>query len=856
MEAERWQRIEEVFQGALDCGAEQRGAFLASACGGDPQLRSEVESLLTAYAASGATESAAFQEASRILEHRSTQAVAGTTIGPYRVIRELGHGGMGTVFLAARADKTFEKLVAIKVIRPGLDTDQILQRFRSERQILATLDHPNITRLLDGGTTEDGLPYFVMEFIEGEPIDQYCDARKFGVNERLGIFQGVCAAVSYAHQHLVIHRDIKPDNVLVTKEGVPRLLDFGIAKLLTPGTSTAETLTTLRPLTPEFASPEQIRGEPITTGSDVYALGVLLYRLLSGSSPYGSANSQTELERAICEREPERPSAVVEDAIASASGEATDKLRRRLKGDLDNIVLRAMRKEPQRRYASADQLSQDITRYLTHLPVAARPDTARYRAAKFIRRHAAGVAVAVLVLVTLTAGIAATLWQAHSARQQRDRARQEKAKADRINSFLQDMLTYTSPEYTSSNASKIRDAKVSEVVDQAAKRAESELADQTEVLASVLNTLGGVYATQGRVDEALPILRKARDLTIRTYGLNSHETTEVSGTLANVLLMTGKHDEAEAMFKQDIQIEKWLEQHGHANLVNLAYVYGGLGGMLDQKQDPAAKGYLEECLKYAKLAFTGKDRVFVAITENNLSNEAGYRGDADEAERYARMSLDEYRHLPPGTYGEMGVTLSNLGRILTRKGNYEEGEKLVRESLDLRRKVYGDSNPATAAAWYALSDLLYREAKYDEAAGAANESVAVFKRSTTTPQKNVIYANPLMQMGLILDKQRRYHEAEPYFREALEIRTHFLKPGNQLLGVTQGGLGECLMLQKRYAQAEPLLLDSYRTIEATTPASDPRRTEAAQRLVNLYQGWGKAAQAAKFQTVSVAARTK
>jgi len=313
MQPERWLQIEEIFQSVLDCAPENRAAFLDSACGGDADLRGEIESLLTSHEESGFTVPAAFEDAIKVLEQHTGQLKEGRRIGPYRVVREIGRGGMGSVYLAARADDAYQKLVAVKIIRRGLDTDDIIRRFRSERQIQATLDHPNITRLLDAGTTDDGLPYFVMEYIEGEPIDQYCDVRKLNVTDRLKLFQSVCAAVRYAHQNLVIHRDIKPGNVLVTKEGVPRLLDFGIAKLLAPEASLGDaTLTSLRLLTPEYASPEQVRGEVITTASDVYSLGILLYRLLTGHLPYRVAlSSTTDLERAICDQEPERPSLAV-----------------------------------------------------------------------------------------------------------------------------------------------------------------------------------------------------------------------------------------------------------------------------------------------------------------------------------------------------------------------------------------------------------------------------------------------------------------------------------------------------------------------------------------------------------------
>jgi serine/threonine protein kinase/tetratricopeptide (TPR) repeat protein len=432
MGPERWQLVVEVFQAVMDRDPTPRAAFLASVCDDDPLLLREVESLIASYERGESTQVT-------IADEYDAPSLTGRSIGSYRIIREIGRGGMGAVYLASRADQAFEKLVAIKLIQRGLDTTDVVRRFRSERQILAALDHPNITRLLDGGTTDDGLPYFVMEYIEGEPVDKYCDAHKLNITDRLQLFRAVCAAVHYAHQHLVIHRDIKAGNILVTAEGIPRLLDFGIAKLLAEGPGISDhTLTGTRAMTPDCASPEQVRGEPITTASDVYSLGVLLYRLLTGHRPYRlDGRLPSEIEKAICEENPEVPSQVIYHEEVGPHGQLTpgsvsetregtpEKLRRRLRGDLDNIVLMALRKEPARRYASVQQFSEDMRRHLQGLTVIARRDTARYRTGKFITRHKAGVGAAALVALALIGGVIATTWQARVARAERARAERE-----------------------------------------------------------------------------------------------------------------------------------------------------------------------------------------------------------------------------------------------------------------------------------------------------------------------------------------------------------------------------------------------------------------------------------------------
>ena len=358
----------------------------------------------------------------------------GVRIGSYRLVKELGRGGMGTVYLAVRSDDSFQKRVALKVLKRGMDTDAIVRRFRNERQILASLDHPYISGLLDGGTTPDGLPYFAMEFVEGQPIDEYCETRRLDTTARLEMFTKICAAVQYAHQNLIIHRDIKPANVLVTADGTPKLLDFGIAKLLNPdlgGQTYAPTAEGPLLMTPEYASPEQVRGEVVTTATDVYSLGVLLYELLTGRRPYQlTSRTPAEIARVVCHSVPERPSTAVTRTAgvpvqtAPQDGPDPQRLRRRLAGDLDTIVLKALSKEPARRYASVDQFSEDIRRHLSGLPVMARKDTFGYRAAKFVGRNRTGVAAAALVLAALVAGIVGTSWQARNARRERARAEQ------------------------------------------------------------------------------------------------------------------------------------------------------------------------------------------------------------------------------------------------------------------------------------------------------------------------------------------------------------------------------------------------------------------------------------------------
>jgi eukaryotic-like serine/threonine-protein kinase len=440
-QSDRWRLIESLFHQAVDLSPNQRHDFLTVACGGDVSLRAELEKLVDGSdRASGFIEKPPpLDETTVALAESLRDSIGDLRIGSYKVVREIGRGGMGTVYLAARADQEFEKYVAIKLVTAGVDHQAIVQRFRNERQILAGLDHPNIASLLDGGTTDNGSPYFVMEYIEGQTIREYADTHRLTTQERLKLFCSVCAAVHFAHQNLIVHRDIKPGNILVTTDGNPKLLDFGVAKLLSPTAQPGEvTEVTLRLMTPEYASPEQARGDTITTASDVYSLGMLLYELLTGHRPYRLAGlSLIEMIEVICDREPLKPSTAIGrvespldgvavkpsiESVSKARNTEPNKLRRELEGDLDNIVLKAIRKEPQRRYASVEQFSEDIHRYFQRLPVIARQDTLVYRAGKFIARNKAAVAGASLIVLALVAGAVTTLWQARAARQERDNA--------------------------------------------------------------------------------------------------------------------------------------------------------------------------------------------------------------------------------------------------------------------------------------------------------------------------------------------------------------------------------------------------------------------------------------------------
>ncbi len=414
---ERYQEVKRIFEAALERAAAERGAFVARACGHDVELRQQVERLLDSDARpAGFIDQPALVSVARLFEGQKVENAIGTRLGPYEILSEIGRGGMGTVYLASRADDQYRKLVAIKIVNPGVETGPLVERFRRERQILANLEHPNIAQLLDGGACPDGRPYLVMEYVGGMPIDEYCGSRRLGVAERLKLFRTVCSAVHHAHQNLIVHRDLKPRNILVKGDGTIKLLDFGIAKLLNPEPamrSLDRTATSMRILTPEYASPEQARGDPVTAASDVYLLGVVLYELLTGRQPHNLGGRP--LIEVLSEREPDPPSTVA----------GRPDLRKTLAGDLDAIVLRAMRRDPAERYGSAEAMGEDIQRYLYGLPVAAHADTSLYRVSKFVRRHRAALAAALAAAVLLMGGLGTAAWQVRAAREGKAQAERQ-----------------------------------------------------------------------------------------------------------------------------------------------------------------------------------------------------------------------------------------------------------------------------------------------------------------------------------------------------------------------------------------------------------------------------------------------
>ena len=627
---------------ALELDTGPRRSFLDTACADDAELRAEIDLLLDQQVDTGADmiEQLASDAAARLRVNEGS-IKEGARLGSYRILRELGHGGMGAVYLAERDDEHYRQQVAIKLIKPGLGGDAIRKRFRNEMQILADLSHPNIARLLDGGETVDGVPYLVMEYVEGRPIDVFCDQQQLSIDERLKLFSTVCVAVQYAHQHLVIHRDIKPGNILVTDERLPKLVDFGIAKLLDQD-RTDTTATAMPFMTPDYASPEQVRGVAVSTATDIYSLGVVLYQLLTGRRPYRFKSSVAhEVAKAICDEEPRRPSTT----------------QARLHTDLDNIVLMAMRKEPERRYATAEQFAEDIRRHLSGLPVRARPATFSYRTGKFVRRHKLGVAAALLIAVTLLVGIIATVWQARVARAERARAERRFNEVRQLaNSFVFEVHDAVANLPGSTPARSLIVQRGLKYLDSLAQDAAGDRGLQRE-LAGAYEKLGAVQYTPsvahlGDLAGALESHRKAtalREALVAADPGNADYRRELLDSYWYIATLLGRNGdvsgELEIIRRQLPEREQLAaaEKNAFVDRYNLAATYVYIGSLLAQIGD--ANGAVENQQKALQikeeLAVLDPDR---ARSSRALSISYEYLGAAHDRTGDTKRALELQQH--------------------------------------------------------------------------------------------------------------------------------------------------------------------------------------------------------------------
>ena len=881
--------LQQILDEAQTLPPHERLRFIREACATDSDLYAsamhELESRQQWFGADGAAAQESSEDAAADL--------TGERIGPYRIVRSLGRGGMGEVFLADRADEQFQQQVAIKLVRRGLLSRNLQGRLKLERQILATLDHPNIARLFDGGTTGDGTPYIVMEYVDGEPIDVYCDSRCLSIEQRLRLFQVVCSAVHRAHQNLVVHRDLKPSNILVARDGTPKLLDFGIAKMLDDRQmmhTMAVTQADYRVLTPDHASPEQIRGDPITTASDTYVLGVVLYELLCGCKPFTlQGNRLGDLERAICEETPPLPSVVVQardDAagIARQRGMSPARLRRELAGDLDNIVLMAMRKEAERRYSSVEQFASDIARYLDGMPVLARADAWSYRAGKFLARHSlvAGLAAA---FVALLIGFSVTTYvqSEHIARErdvaqvQRARAQTAQRRAEEVSEFLIDSFRLADPSHARGEKITAR-----EILDQGAARIGKELSAQPDLQATLLDTIGSVYLSLDLPEDAQPLIEQGLAVRRKLFGERHLDVAHSLYSFSRVAEKQGDLKRAEALAIDSLAISTALTGRDSletaTGLCRLGVIQHAKGELAE------AERQLNECLRI-RVARLGPDHEEITVPLDNLARMAQDRRDFVAAERLYREALRIDMRTRGKNHPQYIRHLHNLATALQGSGDLDAAEPLYREALAEFRRVLGPEHRETLDATSNLGRLLEDRGRFDDAQQLYLTALAATRKAH--PEPHVDVGNLLSDLGRLALARKQYTEAEQRLREALQIYRVTLPPdhgyadaaltmlGRTLLelnrpkdaeatlqraldgwskqfgtaspwyALARAFLGRAWALQGRYAEAEPALLETYPVL--LRARMEEHHTASVRRWIeDLYRSTGRPQQAQAY----------
>ena len=868
--AERFEKLNRLFDELVEVPAAEREAALDAACGDDRGLRAELRSLLVAAAPGASTDDFVMDVVATEAAELTKVDVSGHMLGPWKIVRPLAEGGMGMVYVAERADGAYEAEAAVKLVRGGIPSPALDARLRAERQILAGLSHPGIAQLLDGGSTDDGTPYLVLELVDGSRITDWCDEQRLGIDERLELFVRVCESVSYAHGQLVAHRDLKPSNILVTRDGDPKLLDFGIAKLLDAIDEGSEGLThTGALMTPAYASPEQVAGERAGVSTDVYALGVLLYQLLSGRLPLETGGlTPMALSRVVVDEIPPLLSSVADPA-----------LRRRLSGDLDAVVSKALRKHPHERYPSVQALAEDIRRHLEGLPVRVRHDDWAYRTGRLLRRNAGVVSVTTVSIIALLSFTVSTVIQARALARERDRAEAQRVTAERVSGFLEELLSEADP-----NESAGREVTAREVLDRGSARIMDDLATEPEVQAALATVMGRVYRNLGRYESAEPLLdsslavRRRLDSTddftlgvaliergALSYDVGDYEealllhgearealTRASNGddeqTLADAIdwmasssIALGRGDEAEEYSRQAFDMTRRLNPEPSPSVavaaINLADI------LRDRGAYDEATELIEEGLAIMR-ASHGDVHLETAWALNQLASTLTQNGRSAEAVPYAREGLEIRKAVHEGPHPEVGASLGNLANILTGLQRYDEAEEARRESVEVLRAAVGDDHPYVAGSTFSLGSLLATAGKTAEAIEVLTEAVRLHRVAFPPRHPNLAY--PLTSLGRLMLEADDAEAARRYLAEAYDLRKEGLPEGHWHVAASGLDLGRALDRLGREAEAEQYLREAFTTLERELGPDDRRTGQGRDALRDHYERRGMAAEAAEL----------
>ena len=820
LERDRWQRVGQVLDAALSCAPERWPEVLDAMCVGAPDLRREIEELLERlddaryYLATppAATAAAAVAEA-----RPATDVDLGRRIGAYSLVREIGRGGMSRVFLARRADGEFEQDVALKLLRPGLDTDVDRARFRAERQILASLNHPNIARLFDGGITEGGQPYLVLEYVEGEPIDSHCDARGLSIRRRLELFLLAAEATQYAHRNLIVHRDIKTSNILVSLDGAVKLLDFGLAKLLEPDAfaDASITRTGARWMTPEYAAPEQLRHEPVTTVTDVYQLGVVLYRLLAGRLPFTAATGGfSELAAAVVRGDPPPPSVIARETNPARA--------RLLQGDLDAIVLKALRTEPAERFASVDALSDDLRRHLTGHPVLARRSSTAYRARRFIRRHRMETVAVVGISMSLLAGAGLSLWQARRAAAERDLAALASRESNAVTAFVMGVFEASDPAQARGDT-----LTAGQLVERAAARAEM-LRGQPAAQARMLEVTGRLYSSLGRYGDAHAVVTRALSIRQAAGERSTPAAAATLGQLADLDLLLDAYAAAESTAREALRIqERSLGPTSRPvaatlNQITRVAIYRG-----DLR---VAENYARRALAASQLSL-GENDSLTADNHIALGSILRREGRFDEAEREFRRALAIIEATAGSDNAMAAHAIMKIAYLLDEnRGRYADAEPLYRRALEIRRMQYGDGSPMVAATLLDIAEFLSRRGDRLGAVAPARQAMGIAQRAYGSQHPAV--ADFAGSFAEVLYRAGKRDEADSVLRRAIAIDQRMRGRDHALIAGLEMGLARLCIERGDYSSAEAVVRDAIRIRERASGANSPNAA-SAQGLLGM-----------------------
>jgi serine/threonine-protein kinase len=881
---DRWPEVDRLFAEILDRPPGDRQRALEDAVAGDAELLSAVRALLRAdESAEGRLEAPGQAAARHAIEDLAARTEQPAAVGRYAIVREIGRGGMGTVYLGSLDGEGFRQQVAIKLLRRGVDTDDMLRRFLAERRILASLSHPNIARLVDGGATDDGRPFLAMEYVEGEPITAYCDRTRCGLRRRLELFNEACQAVSAAHASLVVHRDLKPSNILVTAAGQVKLLDFGIAKLLAPDEETDHTATGTRLLTPEHASPEQLLGEPVTTATDVYQLGVLLFQLLTGQRPH--VRSRSALTGPAIGLDPPRPSTIVTGAgseeVAAVRATTPAHLRRALKGDLDTITRKALQPEAARRYASAEQLAHDVQRFLDGRTISARPDTAGYRTLTFLRRHrwvapVAAAAIAASVFYAVTA-----VRHARQLQEERIAATLQAERAQEVQLFLVDLFRSADP-YAPADPDRGRRITVVEALDVGARRIETALNDRPVIRASILAAIADVYQHLGALDRARPLREEALRLESAVHGPASREVRDSLGQLGRIRNEQGDTADALALHEQRLALAEGAgvgaAERANARLTLALYLIGSaryadaeplLDAVVAQADGDASvdavdaaeahralsdvyrlNDRLEEAERSARRALAlkqqalGERSVGAALAHVALGQALGALGRHGEADAHFDEAVPILENTLGAEHRLLLATLNNVAVLRQGAGNLAGAEVLQRRLVELGRRVHGERHDLVGDSLQNLATVLAQQDRLEEARVLYEQVSAIYEEALGAD--NFKRALPSLSLSGIHLKQGQHALAERRAREALAILERALPAGHFITAVAQCRVARGLVGAGRPADAAPFF-DRASPVLVATGSVPAYRAECLDAAAAFYEGRGRADDAAALR---------